>query len=46
MKVTNALLSSTHNSERDTNVSYVAKFWKERPPKFNFEKWVKEFGLD
>ena len=38
MKVANALLSSTHNSERDTNVSYAAKFWKERPPKFNFDK--------
>ena len=46
IKVANALLTSPHNSVRDTNVSNAAKFWKERPPRFNFEKWVEEYGLD
>ena len=46
IKFATALLTSPLNSKGGSNQTQATKHWIDRPSKFNFERWVENYGLN
>ncbi|XP_042024270.1 uncharacterized protein LOC121771533 [Salvia splendens] len=45
IKIARTLLTCAHNTRGSANQNKATKYWRERPAKFNFERWVENYGL-
>lgn len=45
IKYMRSMLTCAHNIRGKINQTHATRHWKERPARFNFEKWFEEYGL-